>query len=117
MRSDPPKPPLARCYAFWSYSGFPGVLGGRVKLLREDGCICTVEYGPGHWFTPVLILPEKPGLALLARLKTLSEEHAAAEKEFRDAWEEKSKLMLYAARKAAETQPADPGTTPEKGRE
>lgn len=65
-------------YAFWRYDLFPFYLGGQVSKMKDDGSVQTIEYGPGYYFKPVLLLPLAAGKSLMAKLNDLSEREAEA---------------------------------------
>jgi hypothetical protein len=67
-------------FAFWNYDQYPFFLGGTVTHMREDGLIQTKEYGPGHWFRPVLIVPEETGKIMKNTLRHLEEDYCKAQK-------------------------------------
>lgn len=77
-----------RMIAFWRYDLFPFVLGSEVTKMDDRGRVVTKGYGPGHWFTPIKLLPLKSGLALLAKLQALASAHgaerAALDRDFRE---------------------------------
>ena len=62
---------LATLVALWTYDQFPYLLGGHVTRMDPDGAVETREFGKGHWFIPIKLLPAPAGEALLEQLKTL----------------------------------------------
>jgi hypothetical protein len=80
-------------FAFWRYDTFPYVLGGTVTKMLPSGRVETVEYGPGHSFMPIKILPRADGAALWQKLENLRSEYIAADKAFRAAWRGKAEEL------------------------
>lgn len=67
-----------KLYAFWRNDVYPYVLGGPVTKMDEEGRVQTRNYGPGHWFTPIKLLPHKSATKLLEELAKLREEYLQA---------------------------------------
>ena len=61
-------------FAFWAYDQYPWLLGGHVTRVRYDGNVETREFGTGHWFHPVILLPEAEGEKWKAKLDRLERE-------------------------------------------
>jgi hypothetical protein len=83
-----PKKPLD-LVAFWRYDAFPFLLGGHVTDINKNGSVETREFGPGHFFKPVKILPVKEGEAALAKLSTLRTEHDQATRALAREWKDR----------------------------
>jgi hypothetical protein len=43
--------------------------------MREDGAVETKEFGPGHYFMPLIILPDEAGIEMKNKLKALEAEY------------------------------------------
>lgn len=80
-------------FGFWKYDGFPYILGGTIIEMNSSGYIQTKEYGPGHWFNPIKILPLKEGKELLNKLEELEYEYRNKNKELLETYKEKANLI------------------------
>jgi cellulose biosynthesis protein BcsQ len=76
--------------AFWKYDLFPYVLSGEIMNMDKDGKVQTKEFGPGHWFHPIKILPNEEGLEIHKVLESFEQEYKEAQKELT----EKYKFMI-----------------------
>ncbi|MGW8177810.1 MAG: hypothetical protein ACWGQW_03335 [bacterium] len=83
---------------FWKYDTYPYLLGGTIvdAEVKQSGklLITTLEYGPGHRFNPVLVVPESQGLILLDKLQSLEKKRTLALKSVKEVYDrEVSDLM------------------------
>lgn len=85
-------------YAFWRYSSFPYLLGGRITEMREDGAVETEQFGTGSYYHPVKILPPKAGEEFLRELKKLERQHDTALRNMKAGWDKKSEELLKSQR-------------------
>ena len=76
----------AKLYAFWRYDKYPYVVGGTITVMRENGWVECKEYGPGHCFKPLIVLPVEAGRALRKQLDSLDEGYREAQKKLHDEW-------------------------------
>ena len=72
-------------YAFWQYSQFPFILGGRVTEMYEDGKVGAEGY-TGFRFKPLKLLPVGAGEKLNQKLKDLERNYNQALKQFKKEW-------------------------------
>lgn len=66
---------MDRSFAFWRYSGMPHFCGGSIIDMRGDGAVLTREFGPGAWYSPLLILPLQEGLNMRQELEKLEKQY------------------------------------------
>lgn len=79
--------------AFWKYDLFPGCLSGKVDTQRlaerNDGKVFVPSFG--HWFKPMLTMPDEIGLPIATKLEELREEYAREQKELSDKYRQKAR--------------------------
>ena len=71
-------PMKKKLFAFWRYDQFPNVLGGEITDMDAEGNVETANYGKGHWFKPIKIVPLAEGKRLMDELHTLKLERQLA---------------------------------------
>ena len=62
---------------FWKYDLFPYVLSGTVSGVgvSDTNLVQTVEFGKGHFFRPMIILPDDEGKVIADKLAQLREQY------------------------------------------
>jgi hypothetical protein len=72
---------IPELFAFWDYDQYPYFMGGTVVNFTIDGRVITQEFGAGHTFKPVLIVPLEGGKEIAATLTALKAERQQAQKD------------------------------------
>lgn len=73
-----PKPQIGQ-FAFWTYAGFPNLLGGTITFVDSFGDVETEEYGRGMMFTPVFCESAENGRRRMRFLRAFQSEYRQAQ--------------------------------------
>lgn len=79
--------------AFWTYDGFPYILGGKVTDTTNEGRVKIDGYG-GYIFKPKFYLPDKEGEELIIELRRIKAEREQMISDLKDDFKYKLEILL-----------------------